>query len=110
MPNCLALCEFGCRVGQCSRGEWEECERRIQFAKQLDEQASGQASGAIKPAERPTDFSSLGALSLWQRAWPFTALTLALLVNLLWIGALGYAPVRLLWPGGSSLAGACVGV
>jgi hypothetical protein len=92
VPNSLALCEFGCRVGQCSRGEWEECERRIQFAKQLDEQASG----AITPAERPADFSSLAALSLWQRAWPFTALTLALLVNLLWIGALGYALVRLL--------------
>ena len=22
VPNSLALCEFGCRVGQCSRGEW----------------------------------------------------------------------------------------
>ena len=96
VPSSLALCEFGCRVGQCSRGEWEECERRIQFAKQLDEQASGQASGAITPAERPADFSSLAAPSLWQRAWPITALTLALLVNLLWIGALGYALVRLL--------------
>jgi hypothetical protein len=33
---------------------------------------------------------------MWRRAWPFTALTLALLVNLLWIGALGYAVLRLL--------------
>jgi len=83
VPNSLALCEFGCRVGQCSRGEWEECERRIQFAKQLNEQASG----AITP---------LAALSLWQRVWPFAALTLALVVTLLWIGALVYGLVRLL--------------
>jgi hypothetical protein len=92
VPNSLALCEFGCRVGQCSRGEWEECERRIQFATQLDEQASG----AITPAERPADSSSLAPLVLWQRAWPFPLLMLALLVNVIWVGALGYALVRLL--------------
>ena len=92
VPNSLALCEFGCRVGQCSREEWEECERRIQFAKQLDEQASG----AITRAERPAHFSPLAALSFWQRLWPFAALTLALVVNLLWIGALAYGLARLL--------------
>jgi hypothetical protein len=36
------------------------------------------------------------ALSLWQRAWPLTGLALALLVNVLWVGALGYALVWLL--------------
>ena len=35
-------------------------------------------------------------LPLWRRAWPFAGLTLALLVNVLWVGALGYALVRLL--------------
>jgi hypothetical protein len=92
VPNFLALCEFGWRVGQCSRGEWEKCERRIQLAKHLDVQASG----VITQAERPADFSPLAALSLWQRVWPFGALTPALVVNLLWIGALGYALLRLL--------------
>ena len=37
VPNALAQCEFRCRVGKCSRGEWEQCERRIEFAKMLDE-------------------------------------------------------------------------
>ena len=31
-----------------------------------------------------------------QGAWPFAGLTAAVLVNVLWIGALGYALVRLL--------------
>jgi hypothetical protein len=92
VPDSLALCEFGCRFSQCSRGEWEECERRIQFAKQLDKQASG----VLAPAERPADFSPLAALPLWQPVWPFAALTLALVANLLWIGALAYGLVRLL--------------
>jgi hypothetical protein len=73
VPNSLCQCEFGCRVGQCSRGKWEECERGIQFAKQLDELATS----AITPAERPADFSLMANLSLWQRAWPFAALMLA---------------------------------
>ena len=44
VPNTLARCEFGCRVGQCSRGEWEQCEKRILFAKQLDERPSTPAA------------------------------------------------------------------
>ena len=42
------------------------------------------------------DNNTSAALSLWQRAWPLTGLALALLVNVLWIGALGYALVKLL--------------
>ena len=40
--------------------------------------------------------NSSGALALWQRLWPLACLAVALLVNVLWIGALGYALVRLL--------------
>jgi hypothetical protein len=36
------------------------------------------------------------AFHLWQRMWPFAGLTLAVLVNVLWIGVLGYALVMLL--------------
>jgi hypothetical protein len=36
------------------------------------------------------------ALRMWQRAWPLAGLTLALLVNVLWIGVLGYALVMML--------------
>ena len=54
VPNALARCEFGCRVGQCSRGEWEQCEKRISLAKQLEEQASGM----ITPAAWPPGSSS----------------------------------------------------
>ena len=39
--------------------------------------------------------NSSGAFALWQRLWPLACLALALLVNVLWIGALGYALVRL---------------
>ena len=35
-------------------------------------------------------------LALLQRVWPFAGLTIALLVNVLWIGVLGYALIRLL--------------
>jgi hypothetical protein len=34
--------------------------------------------------------------SLWRRAWPPLGLAAAALVNAAWIGALGYALVRLL--------------
>jgi hypothetical protein len=33
VPNELAACEFDCRVGECSHGKWEQCERRILFAR-----------------------------------------------------------------------------
>jgi hypothetical protein len=36
------------------------------------------------------------AVKVWQVAWPFAELAAAVLVNVLWIGALGYALVRLL--------------
>ena len=36
------------------------------------------------------------ALKLWERLWPFAGLTRAVLVNILWIGVLGYALGRLL--------------
>jgi hypothetical protein len=35
-------------------------------------------------------------LALWRRLWPLAGLALALLVNVLWVGALGYGLVRLL--------------
>jgi hypothetical protein len=35
-------------------------------------------------------------LALWRRVWPLAALALGLLVNVMWVGALGYALVRLL--------------
>jgi hypothetical protein len=35
-------------------------------------------------------------VKVWQGAWPFAGLAAAVLVNVLWIGALGYALVRLL--------------
>ena len=36
------------------------------------------------------------AVKAWQVVWPFAGLSAAVLVNVLWIGALGYALVRLL--------------
>ena len=36
------------------------------------------------------------ARKVWQRAWPLVGLAAAVLVNMLWIGALGYAAARLL--------------
>jgi hypothetical protein len=36
------------------------------------------------------------AVKVWQVAWPFAGLAAAVLVNVLWIDALGYALVRLL--------------
>ena len=73
-------------------GSGRSAKEESKFAKQLDEQASG----AITRAEQPAHFSPLAALSFWQRLWPFAALTLALVVNLLWIGALAYGLARLL--------------
>ena len=35
-------------------------------------------------------------MKVWQVVWPFAGLAAAVLVNVLWIGALGYALVRLL--------------
>jgi len=37
------------QVGQCSRGEWEQCKRRIEFAKKLDEEQAA-VSTETKPA------------------------------------------------------------
>ena len=49
VPNALARCEFECRVGQCSRGEWEQCENRIALAEQLEERVSGMITPAAWP-------------------------------------------------------------
>jgi hypothetical protein len=35
------------------------------------------------------------APSLWQRVFPFVGLMIALLINVLWIGLLGYALILL---------------
>ncbi len=32
IPQDIALCEFDCRKGQCSSGEWAACNRRISRA------------------------------------------------------------------------------
>ena len=32
VPEDIALCQFDCRKGQCSHGEWETCERRLSRA------------------------------------------------------------------------------
>jgi hypothetical protein len=32
VPEDSALCEFDCRKGQCTQGEWQECERRLNRA------------------------------------------------------------------------------
>jgi hypothetical protein len=29
VPDDVALCEFDCRKGQCTYGEWASCERRL---------------------------------------------------------------------------------
>ena len=46
-----------------------------------------------------TQNDDASAALTWRRAWPVTGLALALLVNLLWVGALAYALVRLLCTG-----------
>lgn len=42
VPEGDALCEFDCRKLQCSVGEWEVCERRLQ-----------RASGELMPEKAP---------------------------------------------------------
>lgn len=37
-------------------------------------------------------------LALWKRLWPLADLALALLVNVLWVGGLGYGLTKLLGP------------
>jgi hypothetical protein len=37
VPHELAACEFGCKADECSQDKWERCERRILFARQLEE-------------------------------------------------------------------------
>lgn len=32
VPEDTSLCEFDCRKGQCTQGEWESCERRLNRA------------------------------------------------------------------------------
>lgn len=33
MPDDIGICEFDCRRLQCSQGEWEICERRLNRAR-----------------------------------------------------------------------------
>jgi hypothetical protein len=35
-------------------------------------------------------------LALWRRLWPLAGLALGLLVNVIWVGVLSYALIRLL--------------
>jgi len=30
VPKSIAVCEFDCRKGQCTTGEWNTCENRLQ--------------------------------------------------------------------------------
>jgi hypothetical protein len=55
----------------------------------LRERLEGKVS-AIEKGERGP------ALRRLRRAWPLAALPLAAVVNLLWVGVLGYALIRLL--------------
>ena len=116
VPKALARCEFECRVGECSYGKWEQCERRILYAKQLeqDEPVSDvkSASDALsslgdsfpqrQAGLRETTIASDNnavtrtVAGLWHRGWPPTALVVALIVNLAWIGFLGYQLAKLL--------------
>ncbi|VFU07030.1 hypothetical protein [Methylocella tundrae] len=48
VPIDLARCEFGCRVRECRRGEWERCENRL-----LDVQRQIAYAEAASPAEPP---------------------------------------------------------
>ena len=41
-------------------------------------------------------FSVSTVSSLWRRVWPLAGLAAAVLVNVLWLGALGYTVARLL--------------
>jgi hypothetical protein len=42
------------------------------------------------------DYSPNAALALWHRAWPLAAVTIAVGVNLVWIGLLAYGLAKLL--------------
>jgi hypothetical protein len=52
VPSALARCEFDCRVGECSRAEWECCKQRIVLAKELEVQAITRAAWPDTPASR----------------------------------------------------------
>jgi hypothetical protein len=55
----------------------------------LGERVEGNVSAGEKDELVP-------ALRWWRRAWPLTGLALAAVVNVLWVGVLGYALIRLL--------------
>ena len=42
------------------------------------------------------DYSPNSPLALWHRAWPLAAVTIAVGVNLVWIGLLAYGLAKLL--------------
>jgi len=35
VPDDIAVCEHDCRKPQCSMGEWETCERRLSFLRDI---------------------------------------------------------------------------
>jgi hypothetical protein len=41
VPKDIALCEFDCRKEQCTMGEWQTCERRLE-----------EAAGELMPQDR----------------------------------------------------------
>lgn len=44
IPKDIDMCEFDCRKGRCTIGEWETCDRRL-----------SKADGELKPATDDTD-------------------------------------------------------
>jgi hypothetical protein len=44
VPDDISLCEFDCRKGQCTLGEWAACDRRI-----------SKASGELQPDNPGTE-------------------------------------------------------
>jgi len=51
VPEDSALCEFDCRKGQCTQGEWARCERRLCRAR-------GELMPASAELQEPANVSS----------------------------------------------------
>jgi len=52
VPEDLAVCEFDCRKLQCTMGEWETCERRLERVELQKKPRSGGAPAAKPVAPR----------------------------------------------------------
>ncbi len=49
VPDDIALCEFDCSKEQCCMGEWETCERRLEYeALKLKNATARQNAGGMK--------------------------------------------------------------